>query len=323
MPTTSGLLIPREDLKGSVREVTLDQNYVAPMVAPVIEVPTPSGYFGVVPAKVFRTPQDTKRNADGSYNRSTWALSENSWTTAERGHEELLDDNKANVFRSYCDFERARADRLRAVMALDREVRTAALCQNTTTFTGSSLYLDVTTVWSDIANNTPIDDILAGKESAFAGNGGMELDTLIITRKQHRYLSRSASILGQIKYGGAGPSAVKDGLINLGALAEVVQVREVLVASGVYNSADGGLAASYSPIWSDSYAFLFRKASGSIEDPAVVRSFTYKGDGGGDPDDPNFEEYVENAVRGSVLRSRAQFTEKVVTTGMGFLFKVD
>ncbi len=321
MPGVNGLTIPREDLKGSIRETTVDQSFVAPVVAPMIEVPTPSGSCGIVVAGVMRTPQNTDRQQNGSYNRSSWDLSQFNWTTKERGHEELLDDNQANVFRSYCDFERARADRVRAVMALDREIRTAALAQNTTTFTGSALFLDTTVVWSDLANNTPIDDVLSGKESSFAGNGGMELDNLVITRKQYRYLSRSAQIIAQLKYGSA---IMNNGLLNLVALADILQVAKVHVASAVYNSANKGLAPVYSPIWSDSYAFLFRGAqSGNIEEPAVIRTAVYKGDGGGDPDDPNFEEYVVNDIRSSVLRGRGQFTEQVVTTGLGFLFKVD
>lgn len=321
MANTGGLTIPREDLKGSVREAPPDQPYIADMLAPMIEVPTPSGAAGVVPAEVMRTPQNTTRAQKGSYNRSEWTLSQLTWSTKERGHEEILDDNQANVFRNYCDFERVRADRVLAVMRLDREIRTAALLQNGTTFATSSNYLDTTVVWSDLANSTPIDDVLAMKESAYNGNGGVELTALQINRKQLRYLSRSAQIINQLKYGTA---ITRTGLLDLTALADILQLDKVIVGGAMYNSANGGLIASYSPIWSDSYAFLFRPAeSNNIESPAVARTWTYKGDGGGDPGDPNFEEYVEPGVRSTVLRGRNQITEATVTLGMGALLKVD
>lgn len=319
MPLTSNTTIPRQDLNGSVMEFQDTEGYLADWLAPGVEVGEVSGRYGYISASEFYRKFTGRRNADGSYERSNWALADDSFQTVEYGHEELLDDRQAQIYASYADFERARATRLRAVMRIMREVRVQALIQNITTWPLSgNTGLDASSnPWSDRTNSLPISNVATGQLTA-RNQSGFWLDSGYCTLKTWWDLSLNAQIRDSLKY-----TQGVNSFIPLAQLAAVMNLKEIRVANCLYNNANDGAASSLTDIWSDSYFGLVRTAkSNSIEEPCVARSFYWTKDGGGTPDAPNFYEYISDPTRGSVLRARHELQEKKVTTGCHFLIKV-
>jgi hypothetical protein len=94
------------------------------------------------------------------------------------------------------------------------------------------------------------------------------------------------------------------------AVADVLDIKYLLVAGGFKNTANEGQDAAISRIWSDSYAMVCRVAeSDDPREACIGRTFIWDGDGPGAPGDGGklaviMEEYREEKVRGTVFRAR-------------------
>lgn len=316
MPTiAAGTTIPRQDLNAALVELPPKHTYVAGMIMPTLEVPTISGNMGVIPRGAYLSRQNVNRKSDGTYNRSKWKFEDIAYATKEYGHEESLDNRKANAYRSYADFERARAIRVREIMLREREFRVKELLLNLTTFPLSgNTGLSVTTKW-DNAAATPIDDVKTGQRLRRVSSG-LVLDVLRISWQTWTDLSNCPQILDRLKY-----TSAPEGRIDTGILASAMGLRKIIVSNAMYNTADEGQTEVLDDIWGAQYANLMALAdTEDPEEPCVGRTFCWKGDGGGDPDDPTIEEYVQDDARGSVLRGRNEVQEKILIPEANFVF---
>lgn len=308
--------IPRQDLQASFMEAPSRQLYIASRIYVPFEVSMHAGAFGRLPLAEQLKNHSLVRNNKGEYPRSEAKLDDDTWLTREYGHEASLDNRQSVIYRNFIDFETAEANRLRELMLRGRESRVAAKCHNTTTFPLSgNTGKDISNEWDDYANAAPIDDVRAGLSGMRARGVNPAGAVLQISWRAQWDLSQCDQILQRLKYTGR-PSTP----ISLPELALALGVAEVIVGGGFYNSADQGLAASIADIWNPEYAFLFVPArSGDISEACIGRTMVWKGDGGGDADEPAVEEYISDPNRASILRVRHDIDEKELFTACGFL----
>ncbi len=318
MPITAGTTLPRVDLMASVQAAPSLQNFIAEIILPPIEVSAQSGRFGVIPAEARLRRHNTRRLPSGSYPRSTWTLTDDNFATREYGHEEALDERQARIYANYADFERERALRIAEVIRLDYEVEVAAMLQNTTTWplSGNTGY-DVSTAWSAIGADV-IGDVLYGQQLGRQA-GSLLLDEMVISWKTWTDISKNTALRAALNV-----NVDRVTLLPLGMLAPLLNLKQIHVGTAMYNSADDGQTPTFADIWSSSYASLIRRAqTSSIEEPCVGRTFHWGADGAGTPANPTIEEYVEDPVRGSVLRGRAEAQAKKLLTAGQVLLKID
>jgi len=198
-------------------------------------------------------------------------------------------------------------------LRIAREKRASELIFNTSTWTGSDLYLDGN-AWSTTSN-----DILSNVETAkgkVRAATGMEADTLICNAKNLGYLLTNDDIVGRVQYARvAGESAVKQ------ALADILGLKKIIVSRRHYNSAKEGQSHSGSPLWSDSYAMVCKTAdTESLVEPCVGRTFLFAADSAMPV---TMESYYDDDTRCNVYRARHYMDELVMDSGFGFLLKVD
>lgn len=320
MPTPSASLATlRPDLGASLEEFNLamDRNgFIGLRILPVIDVAEPSGTFGIIPVESLLQNRDTLRAPGSGYNRQKWAFESSSYATEENGAEDPVDDKEATLYRNYFDAELIATERVRDVVLRNQEKRIADLVFNATTFTGATLTTAIGTEWSDTINSTPLDDVEAALRKVWDLSGFWPR-VLIINQHVYRNLRNNAQIIDRISSQGAG-GQTRASDINKSALAQVLDLDEVIVASGTKNTALEGQTPVFAEIWSSEYAMLARVASGNdVREPALGRTFHWSADGS--EIGAHIESYRDETVRGQIIRARHETAEKLLFTGAGHL----
>lgn len=313
-PTTS-LATQRPDL-ASLYEFDLEMSqagFVWNRILPVIDVAQQSGAFGRIPIKQLLQTRDTARAPGAGYSRGDWKFEADSYATEEHGAEEPVDDKLAKMYRNYFDVESISTKRAFDAVLRNAEIRAAALIYNPTTF--SSYTTALTNEWDDKTNATPIDDIKDLKIAVWEASG-IWPDTLLINRKQFLNLRECNQIIDRLKYQGF--QDVRSSQITANALAQVLDLREVIVAGEAKNSANEGQAVSIAPIWSDEYAMLFKQAqTQDMAEPCLGRTMHWSEDGSQVMG--TVETYRDETVRGDIVRVRHEVQEKLIYVPTGHL----
>ena len=312
MPSpSSSLATLRPDLGGSFEAFSLDANrqgFIALRVLPVFEAAKASGNFGKIPLEQLLQNRDVERAPGTGYARGKFTFQPDTYATVDRGAEEPVDDNEAELYRDYFDAEQMAANRARDAVLLAQEKRAATLLFNATTWTGSSLTTAITNEWDDYDNATPIADVEAACRKVWTGSG-LWPNALILNRLVFRNLRLCAEIIDRITSMGAG-SPAKPSDITAQMLAQCFDLEEVVIAGGSKNSAAEGQTASVAQIWSNEYAMVARVArTNDLREPCVGRTFHWSDDGS--EIGAVMETYRDETVRSDIVRARHQVGEKV------------
>lgn len=304
----------RPELSGSFMEFDLAMNqagFIATEIFPVLEVGKASGEFGKVTVESLLRTLPTERAPGAGYNRSQWDFTKDTFITQEHGHESVVDDREAAIYRDYLDAEMITAERCRHIVMQNAEIRAAALIQASGTFNTTG----ITNEWDDHANAVPLTDVEGAVNRLWAK--GIIANALILTWKQFRNLRLCDQVAEKIHSSGAGQSVLPS-QITKAMLAQAFDLPKIIVAGSIKNTANQGQSASLSGTWSDEYAMVTRVAdSNDISEPCIGRTFHYSEDGstiGG-----TMESYYDTSVRGNVIRCRHDVQEKLLYAEAGEL----
>ena len=313
-PSNSNAII-RPELATCAFEYSMDSTkmgYIGPQVLPVFESDIEAGQYPVIPVEALLSIPETAR-ADGSaYSRDDFKYDEDDFICKENGFESPIDDKQVKRLSRYFDAELVATQRCMDVILRRQEKRTADLVYNETNFTPHS----VAHAWSAHDTAVPLTDVNAGIEE-IEETTGLSPNTLIINKPIYRVLGLCDALIDRIKY--TNPNVVR-GQVSIQLLAEYFGVDRVLVAGGVYNNANKGLAKSIARIWSSSYAMLCVTSSGGqdLREPSLGRTFMWTQDS---PTPVVVESYREEQIRSNVIRARQNTAEKLTMKAAGYLLK--
>jgi hypothetical protein len=312
---------PRIDLGLRYEEMDLamnQQGFIGHRVLPILPRNNSSGKFPRVPLDQLMQNLDTRRNPDGTYKRSTREFTNDNYETTEHGLEALLDDRTVKRYDDIIDAEEFEGEVIENSLLMDYEQSVAALIFNTTTFTGRTA--GVSTEWSTVASATPVTDIDA-KVATIRAAGGIKPNALVINDVVFRNLIRNAQIVDTLKYQGF--QDARPGEISRQALAISLNLEEIIVAEGLYNTKGPGVTAVLADIWSSEYALLARVAkTRNPMERCIGRTFMWDEEGATDGERMGViaETYYENERRGGVLRRRTDWGLKTLNLECGYLF---
>jgi len=320
-PSTS-LSTQRPDLAASFEAFDLEaekQNYIGARVAPVLNVQTQVGTFGKIPLDQLLQQRDTRRAPGSGYNRGRYTFTSASYVCEEHGAEEPIDDREASMWANYFDAERIAANRAMNAVLRNAEIRWNTALFNTTTWTGASLYTDVSaTPWATIASAVPLTNVEAAVQKVY-DNSGLWPNALILGKKAYRNLRNTAQIIDRVKYQGF--MDVRAGNISVEAIAQAFDL-QLIVGGGSKNSALEGQTASVAEVWGNTYAMVARVATtNDPKEPCVARTFHYTADGS--QFDGQFESYRDENVRSNVVRCRHDVDEIVMYAQAAHLLKIN
>lgn len=314
------LVTQRPDLDQSFMEYELSgmlDGFIAKRAAPPIYVEKQAGNLGRIPvAQLLQTPE-LSRAPRSNYKRGNWTFLPETYSCYERGYEELVDDVEVEIYGSYMAVEAMTALRAKRIVLQDYEIDAASTLFNTGSFTGASLTVAATNQWSSRTTATPRDDVTNARNQVFK-NSGMWPNAIIMSRQVFNHLVNTDDITNLIKYSGRDPMKARE--VTEAAIAEALNVDEVIVAGQAQNTADENQTAAISSIWNPTMALVCRVCPAESQDyrePTVARTFAWGGDGA--TIEGTTESYPDFAARGEVVRVRTWRQVSLRYPELGFL----
>ena len=257
----------RNDLVTLVEEIKFeDLNLAAEAIAPTVLVSKEAGRYPVLDRESRMKVMDTRRKNDGSFPRSEWTWSDDSYLTYEYGFEEEIDLTEEMKDEEYIDQEAVSAELAWQGLLLGRESRVAEALFNETTFSGATNTHDLTKEWDDAANAIPWSDI---DTSAKIVRGKTALPksvlTLITSEDNIEYLILTTEIKNYFQYSGSYADMLKSGIaVKAAFLAGYFGIKRVVPVQSLYDTSNLGSAASIGKFWSNEYAMLGYLPQGSV-----------------------------------------------------------
>jgi hypothetical protein len=306
---------PRADLGVAYHEFQPD-GYIAEKVLPPMDVQKEAATIGVITRENYRTV-DAKHANGGTFGRIHLTSEDKSYQCEDFGLEGQLTDRDREFYVTDYNAELEITQLVKAQMAIQKEIRVAALLFNATTWTGSDLYTDVAADW-DAASTDIIGHVRSAKKKVFT-NTGQIADSMIIGKTQFDNLFANTAILAKF----TGVVVPTDDVIS-GALARILGLRNLFVGAATYNSAIEGQTAVMTEIWSDDYALIFKLHAGSLATAGLGRTLRWIGTEGVLQNGmESVLQYREEQTESDILRVRDYVDELVFEAYMGHLLLID
>jgi len=308
---TSSTTIQRPDLGALAYEYMIDaasRGFICMSIMPIFEVIEKTADYPKIPIESLIKDQDTKRLANGNYQRGDWKFETGTYNCEEYGWEEPVDDVEARLYRRFFDAEQVSTE-----IAVDRilrgqERRCAALCF-------ASADANIAIEWSTPATAVPRTNINAGKAAMRAASGLLP-NALVMGYIAFTNALNTAELKDALKY--TNPIELGGLEVQRRILATYFGVDQVLVGGAQYDSAKKGQSFTLADIWDDEYVALVRVSSGgvSLKEPAYGRTFLWQEDA---PQEVVVESYREEARRATIVRARQHVDEAVIFSGAKYV----
>lgn len=225
-----------------------NQRLIADAVLPRIPVASTSFKWSQYKKEDAFTIPDTRVGRKGDVNEIDWSASEQAASTLDFGLEDaipqsdLLNAQAAMKTQGVMPINPTQrsTELLSDLIALDREVRVANLVFNTSSYaSGNKSTLSGTGQWSDYTNSNPISAIMAAMDTMLMRPNKMVIGQSVATAlRQHPKVVNA--IMGNF---------TSAGIVPLQALADMLELDEILVGQGFVNTAKKGQSASLSRVW--------------------------------------------------------------------------
>ena len=303
MPSPNSTTYQRPDIDEAMVEFDLaaaTEGFVGLQLAPPFNTPEQSGNFPKVPIEAILEEAETKRNNKGGYHQSDWEFGQESFETSEHGAVERIDERQRKIYAYALDFDVICAHRARykVLNRLEREIRDAVQVAGATTA--------VATKWDQSHTSDPVADVL-NEQDTFKAGCGLLPNVGWCTDKVLRKLAQNGAIKDQVKFSGLDdPKLLTEPgrrAAFVRALADLLALEELVIASAVRNSAAKGQAFAGAQLWDDTQFGLIRvPKSRDLTEIGALRTFVWDGDGAGIGG--AFETYWSDEYRSEMMRFR-------------------
>lgn len=234
-----------------------NKDLIADLVLPPVPVATREFlYIKHTRENAFTIPQ-TLVGRRGTPRQISFTASEETASTEDYGLDDPIpyDDveaAKASGIPGLTDPVGMSVEYLTNLLLLDKEVRVAATVFNSTSYAaGNSVVLSGTSQFSDYANSNPLPALLGYLDVPL-----MRPNIMTIGQDAWRVLRQHPRIVESVSKSGAGLGA--QGTVMREALAELLEIDEVLVGQGWINASKRGLTPTYSRVWGKHISFQYR-----------------------------------------------------------------
>lgn len=168
----------------------------------------------------------------------------------------------------------------------------------------------------NVANSTPIKDIDAGR-SSIAKLTGYEPNVLVIGREVWEILRNHADIIDRIKYMGTNANPA---VVTRQAVAQLLELDEILVAGSVENTAREGATNAYAFINGKNALLAYRAPAPGIMTPSAGYMFAWTGYTGAGAGGQRIRKFRMEHLASDRVELEAAFVHKKVSADMGYFF---
>ena len=306
-----GGAILRTDLRGVVEEAFLQSElFIGPKCCPPIPVQTEGGQYPVIQKNAGNLLRNEVKPiaAGGDYPRIIRSWVPDNYTCEEYGIEAIVPDKNARTIGRFFDLEARETVWAYRQVQIGHEIRVSTLLQNPNTFSTTTAAITYT------STNLTTFDVGLDVDSAKAQiqGRGENVDNLTLVMSYNNFLRIRASTKLQNRIRG---TISTDAFLTLGtqAMADALQVKQVLIGRATYDgSAQGSAASALSNIWGDSLMWLGTVVEPSGPDQYFNGSVAFTIFWEQDADIFQVESYRQERLRSTIIRSRQNTAEKVV-----------
>jgi hypothetical protein len=288
-----------------------DKSFIGLDLFPIFTVDRSSGEYRkltVASTALLKAGGDLQRGPKGSYPQVDWTWEKDSYLTTDRGIEQFIDDVvAADVAHAFSVESQASKLLLRRVR-FAHEQRIKAKTFDTSTFdavNSSVAYTEANLATMDV----PLDLISAVDR---VRSRGEEVNTLALGRDAWNRVRRSDK-LAKFFFGQLGGSQQ----ITPQMFAEKFEIANIRIGDAVVDTAQPGIAASLSRIWTPDYIWVGNVQGGDYAEGGAGRTLIWTGDTGGSLFVT--ETYRKEDIRSDVVRVRSNTAEKVISARSGTL----
>lgn len=243
--------------------------FVADLVLPRIPVPGSAFKWSKFTLADAFTIPDTRVGRKSAPNRIDWTATEQNDTTVDYALDDAIPRaDTDNAVGTPVDPYVRSTELMSDLIALDRENRVASIVFNLNTYpSGQRTTLSGTAQWSD-PNSDPVGAILAALDSCLIRPNVLVLGQAAWTKlRVHPKVTAAVYPTGGNATGGGSPVARQ-------ALAELLELEEIVVGQSWYNSAKPGQTASLSRLWGKHAALIYRAPQVISPNGTITFGFT-------------------------------------------------
>lgn len=328
---TGSVSTPKPYVARAIQEASgVDEMFVADRLLPILPSRVQDGTLGVVMREDMLRLENTVLSKGSAYGRVEFREEGLAFHCVKNGLEGPVTDEDRAFYADLFDAEVMRARQVYAMLRRSRENRVASAVFNTTTWTGASLYTDVSAApWSTVGSDV-VSQIAAAVEKVHLGSGLMP-NALIMNTTNVNYLIANTVI--RARFPGA-QLITRQMLAD--SLAAIFGIPMLIECGAIKNSAIEGQAHSGAYVWSSSYAMVARvRTTGLPEEPGLgvtvqwsgLPSMRIEGEGAGGAaaaEDTSIEvmTYREEQTDSDIVKVRHYIDELILGAAYGHLLKV-
>lgn len=267
------------------------------------------------------TVPDTRVSRKGDVNEIDWSATETTASTKDYGLEDAIpyeDVQNAQAAQKTqgvmpIDPQARSTELLTDLVALDREVRVANLLNNPNNYpSANKTTLSGTSQWSDYTNSDPVSAILTTMDGML-----IRPNKMVVGRAVYTKLRMHPKVVAAVfKLGG---NAETGGIVALQAIADTLELEEIIVGEGWMNTAKKGQPVSVQRIWGKNALLFYQNPV--LASPQGVMTFGFTAQWGARIAGV-IEQDSDIGLRGGTrVRVGESVTEVITASDTGYLFQ--
>ena len=231
-----------DKLLTGVSSAYIPEGFISESLFPTVDSIEKTGKLAKYGTDHLRIHQDIIGGA-GEYPRiKTQVRTQSSYSIEGHGLEGLVtEDDYSNVQNPY-DAEKDETLGITTTIMVGKEKSVADTLSDTAILT-QNVTLSGTSQWSDYGNSDPVDDLLTGR-AAVKDGCGFPPDTAVMSWEVYQQLRYHPQLLDSLGF-----KEHKPGGLSYDQIAQVLEVKRVLIGMASYESAKQGQTSSLAAIW--------------------------------------------------------------------------
>ena len=201
---------------------------------------------------------------------------------------------------------------LSRLVQLAREVRAAALVFGAGNYAAANkATLSGTSQWSDYTNSNPVSAILAAMDTMI-----MRPNKITMGQACWTVFRQHPKVVESVKATGAG-GVNAQGVVARQAVADLLEVNEIIIGQSFLNTAAKGATASYSRVWGKHCSLMYTEPVAGTEN---VTTFGFTAESGGGLRATNWFDPERGADGCEIVKLVDTVKEIMPATDLGYLF---
>lgn len=285
---------------------TLD-SFVSTKIFPTVSVSKRSNKYFTFPKGSWLRSNASIRAAGTASNMANFTVSNDSYQCEQHTVAMPIDDQ--TEFNADFDMKLAATQWVTEQILIERDKVFADEFYTTGLWSADPV---PSTKWDDAAS-TPIQDI-ATQADAVQGATGKRPNTLVLSQDTYKALTNNEDLLDRVKY-------TERGILTTDLMASLLDVKNVYVASGVYNDAVQGAADNIGHIFANESALLlYVPDSPGLMQAAGGYHFALSDDSANNPAGYAVRQFRDEAKHSTIIEGMTHYDFKLVASELGVFF---